>query len=74
VQRLSRIPGRMRSVTFHVKGGAVEPAADPATAKRRQKRVTDRTKCEVKQQVGAPVLAGPSGFSDGGQAGLGSCP
>lgn len=45
----------------------VDMPPDPATGKRRQKRVTARTKREVEQQVAALIQAGQSGLTDAGK-------
>src|SRR5688500_6177882 len=45
----------------------VDLPADPATGKRRQKRVTARTRREVELQVSALIQAGRTGFTDAGK-------
>ncbi len=45
----------------------VDLPPDPATGKRRQKRVTARTKRELEQQVAALIQAGQAGFIDAGK-------
>src|SRR4029453_18132870 len=48
----------------------VDLPPDPATGKRRQKRVTARTKREVELQVAALIQAGQKGFIDAGKVTL----
>ncbi len=48
----------------------VDLPPDPATGKRRQKRITARTKREVELQVAALIQAGQSGFIDAGKTTL----
>ncbi len=45
----------------------VDLPPDEATGKRRQKRVTARTKRDVEQQVAALIQAGQTGFTDAGK-------
>ncbi|MDP9363201.1 MAG: site-specific integrase [Chloroflexota bacterium] len=45
----------------------VDLPPDPATGKRRQKRITARTKREVEQQVASLIQAGQTGFTDAGR-------
>jgi integrase len=45
----------------------VDLPPDPATGKRRQKRVTARTKRDVELQVAALIQAGQTGFTDAGK-------
>ena len=45
----------------------VDLPADPATGKRRQKRVTARTKRDVEHQVAALIQAGQTGFTAAGK-------
>lgn len=44
----------------------VDLPPDPATGKRRQRRITARTKREVEQQVAALIQASQAGFTDAG--------
>ena len=44
----------------------VDLPPDPATGKRRQKRVTARTKRDVETQVATLIQAGQTGFTDAG--------
>ena len=45
----------------------VDLPPDPATGKRRQKRITERTRREVERQVAALIQAGQTGFTDAGK-------